>query len=499
MVVAPKSSLRSLRLGVRSFGILIISVVGSASSAFAAGESRPPNVVVFLVDDLGARDVGCYGSTFYETPNVDRLAAEGMKFTAAYSACPVCSPTRASMMTGRYPQRSGITDFIHVGRKNQPDGWTRNTPLLPALYEDHLDLRETTIAEALRDAGYATFFAGKWHLGGEGFLPSDQGFDVNKGGRESGSPRSYYSPYGNPNLPDGPPRESLTLRLGEEACKFIESSRERPFFAYLSFYAVHTPLQSTDKLIKKYKAKAAALKKPGEAWGKERANNLRLVQDHPVYAAMVEEMDTAVGMVLGKLDELGLAEDTIVLFTSDNGGLSTAEAFSTSNVPLRGGKGWMYEGGIRVASIVRWPAEVKAGSECATPIISNDYFPTFLEAAGEPVSAAMKLDGVSLLPLLRGENLAGRAVYWDYPHYGNQGGAPGTAVREGKWKLIEWREDDSLELFDLEADPRETHNLAKSQPDVVERLRGMLTKWRKDVGAKPPVRNPKYGGKKSAA
>ena len=334
MIVASKNSLRSLRLCVRLFCVpLVIAVIACSATA---GESRPPNVVVFLVDDLGARDVGCYGSTFYETPNVDRLAAEGMKFTAAYSACPVCSPTRASMMTGRYPQRSGITDFIHVGRKNQPDGWTRNTPLLPALYEDHLDLNETTIAEALRDAGYATFFAGKWHLGGDGFLPSDQGFDVNKGGRESGSPRSYYSPYGNPQLPDGPPGESLTLRLGEEACKFIESSRERPFFAYLSFYAVHTPLQSTDKLIKKYKAKAASLKKPGEAWGKERANNVRLVQDHPVYAAMVEEMDTAVGMVLGKLDELGLAQNTIVLFTSDNGGLSTAEAFSTSNVPLRG-------------------------------------------------------------------------------------------------------------------------------------------------------------------
>ena len=228
-----------------------------------AGESRPPNVVVFLVDDLGARDVGCYGSTFYETPNVDRLAAEGMRFTAAYSTCPVCSPTRASMMTGRYPQRSGITDFIHVGREPAGGldagtrGCCRRRMRIISIFD------ETTIAEALRDAGYATFFAGKWHLGGDGFLPTDQGFDVNKGGRESGSPRSYYSPYGNPQLPDGPPGESLTLRLGEETCKFIESSRERPFFAYLSFYAVHTPLQSTDKLIKKYEAKAAATEK---AW-----------------------------------------------------------------------------------------------------------------------------------------------------------------------------------------------------------------------------------------
>jgi arylsulfatase A-like enzyme len=473
---------------------------GAFSGVVKAKEDfRAPNIVVFLIDDLGARDVGCFGSTFYETPNVDRLAAQGMKFTAAYSACPVCSPTRASMMTGRYPQRSGITDFIAPGGKNQPENWARNTPLLPATNQDQLALKERTIAEELRDAGYATFFAGKWHLGGDGYLPMDQGFDVNKGGMQAGSPRSYFSPYGNRLLEDGPPGESLTLRLGAEACKFIEASRDRPFFVYLSSYSVHVPLQGPENLVKKYEAKATALTKSDRPWGKERASKVRREQSNPTYAAMIEETDNAIGLVLNKLEELGLAKNTIVLFTSDNGGLSTAEGYSTSNLPLRGGKGWMYEGGIRVASIVRWPAVVMAGSESATPIISNDYFPTLIEAAGRPAGAELKLDGVSLMPLFRGEKLAERALYWDYPHYGNQGGAPGSAIREGKWKLIEWREDDSLELFDLEADPGEQHNLAKKEPELAERLRVKLEKWRKDVGAETPARNPKYEAKKSTA
>jgi arylsulfatase A-like enzyme len=304
-------------------------------------------------------------------------------------------------------------------------------------------------------------------------------------------------------LPDGPLGESLTLRLGEEACKFIEgtfeASRERPFFVYLSFYSVHTPLQGPEKLVKKYEAKAAGLRAKEKKWGKERASKVRLVQDHPTYAAMIEETDNAVGLVLDKLKELGLAENTIVLFTSDNGGLSTAEAFSTSNVPLRAGKGWMYEGGIRVVSIARWPGVVEAGSTCATPVISMDYFPMFLEAAGVRPESGLKIDGVSLLPLLRGGKLAERALYWDYPHYGNQGGAPGSAVRQGKWKLVEWREEGALELFDIEADPSETKNVASDEPEVAKRLHGMLKKWRAEVGAKTPAVNPRYEGKKRAA
>lgn len=470
-----------------STGLLFIGSVAICVSA-----ERPPNVVVFLVDDLGATDIGCFGSSFYETPNVDRLAAGGMRFTAAYSACPVCSPTRASMMTGRYPQRTGITDYINTRGDNQPEKWARNTRLLPAPNADQLDLKERTIAEALREAGYATFFAGKWHLGGQGFLPTDQGFDVNKGGLEAGAPKRYFSPYSNPQLPDGPPGESLTLRLADETCKFMESNRERPFFAYLSCYAVHIPLAAPAKLVAKYEAKAAGWAKVKKEWGKERESKVRLVQNHPTYAGVIEELDNGVGMVLDKLDALGLSKNTIVVFTSDNGGLATAEGWPTSNLPLRGGKGWMYEGGIRVPTIIRWPGVTRAGSTCATPIISNDYFPTFLDAAGRAEEGKHHVDGVSLVPLLRGGELERRPLYWDYPHYGNQGGAPGSVVRDGKWKLIEWREDGALELFNLEVDPSEKHNLATKRAEVAERLKGMLEKWREEVKAKAPTVNPKF-------
>jgi arylsulfatase A-like enzyme len=459
--------------------------------ATLAARGTQPNIVVFLVDDLGARDVGCFGSTFYETPRIDRVAREWMRFTAAYAACPVCSPTRASMMTGKYPQRTGITDYINTRGTNQPDKWPRNTRLLPAPYSDHLALSERTIAEVLRDAGYATFFAGKWHLGGDGFLPSNQGFEINKGGMEWGSPKSYFSPYRNRLLADGPKGESLTLRLGEETCKFIESNRDHPFFAYLSFYSVHIPLEAREELVAKFKAKAEKLTTPKQEWGKERQSKVRLVQNNPVYAAMIEETDTAIGNVLDKLDELGLAKNTLVLFTSDNGGLSTAEGHSTSNLPLRGGKGWMYEGGIRVASIVRWPGVVKPGSESATPIISNDYFPTFADAADAKLSGE-KIDGESLTPLFRGEEIADRALYWDYPHYGNQGGAPASAIRQGKWKLIEWREDGSRELFNLDEDPGELKNLADDQPELVTVLLAKLSNWRAEVGAKKLESNPRY-------
>jgi arylsulfatase A-like enzyme len=473
----------------------LLAVVSGAAKGAAV--ERPPNVVFILVDDLGATDIGCFGSSFYETPNIDWLAAGGMRFTSAYSACPVCSPTRASIMTGRYPQRTGITDYINTGGGNQPEHWNRNTRLLPAPYSDHLALEETTIGEVLRDAGYKTFFAGKWHLGGEGYLPTDQGFEVNKGGLTWGSPKSYFSPYGNPLLADGPPGESLTLRLADEACKFIAANRDRPFFAYLPFYAVHIPLQAPEKLVEKYKAKAAGLKRAGPATGQEGQSKVRLVQDHPTYAAMVEEMDTAVGRVLQKLDELELTTDTIVVFTADNGGVATAEGRPTANLPLRAGKGWMYEGGIRVPTIIRWPDVTKAGSESDTPISSIDYFPTLVEAAGVAAKAEGRIDGVSFVPLLRREKLADRALYWDYPHYGNQGGAPGSAIREGKWKLIEWREDGALELYDLEADPSEKNDLSEVQPEIAKRLHGKLVEWRKEVGAKAPQPNPNFNRKDS--
>jgi len=455
-----------------------------------------PSVVFFLADDLGWRDLGCYGSSFYETPHLDQMAAEGAKFTSAYAACPVCSPTRASLQTGKYPTRTGVTDYIGAA---QPDKWGRNTRLLPAPYATQLALAELTLAEALKAGGYATFFAGKWHLGPEGCWPENQGYDINRGGIDRGGPyggNKYFSPYGNPRLSDGPPGEHLPDRLASETAAFIEANRDRPFFAFFSFYSVHTPLMAREDLRKKYEEKRqrAGLE---PRWGSEGAREVRLVQEHAVYAGMVEAMDLAVGKVLRKLDELGLREKTLVIFTSDNGGLSTSEGHPTSNLPLRAGKGWLYEGGIREPLLIRWPGVVKAGSVIDTPVSSPDFFPTILEAAGVPLPAGQPSDGLSLLPLLKGGAApAERPLFWHYPHYGNQGGAPGSAVRLGKWKLIEWLEGPSFELFDLETDLGEQRNLAAEQPERVRQLAARLAAWRKETGARMPAPNPQFDAAK---
>jgi len=453
--------------------------------------AQKPNVVFFLVDDLGQRDLGCYGSTFYETPNVDRLAKEGALFTNGYAACPVCSPSRAAVQTGRWPQRTGITDYI--GAPLKPEAWKRNTVLLPAPYSDRLAHEEVTMAEMLKGAGYATFFAGKWHLGPEGFWPENQGYDINMGGVDKGGPYGpgkYFTPYANPRLPDGPPGEHLPDRLATETCKFIDENKARPFFAFFSFYDVHTPLQARPDLQVKYEAKRKKLGLEPK-FGREEPRDVRLVQEHAVYAAMVEAMDLAVGKVLAKLDELGLTKDTLVIFTSDNGGLSTSEGSPTSNLPLRGGKGWLYEGGIRDAAIIRWPAMVKAGAVVDTPVCHVDYLPTIL-AATETQSTA-KFDGVSLLPLFEGKELPERSLAWHYPHYGNQGGAPGAAIRRGDWKLIHWFEKpDAPELYHLRDDLSETKNLATQEPERVKAMLAELKAWQKDVGAIMPTKNPAY-------
>lgn len=456
---------------------------------------RPPNIVFFLADDLGQRDLGCYGGTFYETPNLDQMAKDGARFTDAYAACPVCSPTRASIMSGMWPQRTGITDYIGAPA---PEKWSRNTKLLPAAYSDRLALDAPTLAKAMKAAGYATFFAGKWHLGPEGWWPENQGFDINMGGTNGGGPyggKKYFSPYGNPRLPDGPPGEHLPDRLASETAKFIEASKDRPFFAYLSFYSVHTPLMAREDLRKKYEEKRARLGLR-EKWGREGERDVRLVQEHAVYAGMVEAMDLAAGKVLAKLDALGLRENTLVIFTSDNGGLSTSEGWPTSNLPLRAGKGWMYEGGIREPLLVRWPAMVRPGSVVSTPVCSPDFFPTLLDAAGITPQPGQKLDGLSLVPLFKGGTLPARSLYWHYPHYGNQGGAPGAAVRSGEWKLIEWFEDERAELYNLAADIGEQSDLAGKEPRRVEQLRAELRAWQKQVGAKFPSPNPGYDAAK---
>ena len=449
---------------------------------------KKPNFVFFLIDDLGWRDVGCFGSTFYETPNIDRLARDGMRFTDAYAACPVCSPTRASIMTGKYPARLHLTDFL-VGRR-----WPKDSPIVPIPdWQKFLPLEEVTIAEALKESGYATFFAGKWHLGLEGFWPEDQGFDVNKGGIDRGGPyggKKYFSPYGNPRLEDGPPGEHLPLRLGRETADFIEAHKDGPLLAYLSFYSVHTPLMTTKELGAKYEAKQKNA--PATAWGQEGERKVRLVQNHAVYAGMVEAMDTAVGIVLDRLDRLGLAENTAVFFMSDNGGLSTSEGHPTANVPLRAGKGWLYEGGVREPMIVRAPGVTRPGSACTEPVISTDFYPTMLELAGLPLRPNQHVDGVSFVSLLEGRKMTRGPIYWHYPHYGNQGGAPGGAVRDGDWKLIEWYEDGRLELFNLRDDLGEANDLATAMPEKARELQKMLADWRRTVGAQMPTPNPNY-------
>jgi arylsulfatase A-like enzyme len=450
-----------------------------------------PNIVFILADDLGQRDLGCYGSVFYETPNLDRLARDGALFTDAYAACQVCSPTRASIMTGQWPQRTGITDYIGAPA---PEKWNRNTVLLPAPYTDRLALDAPTLAKALKAAGYATFFAGKWHLGPSGFWPENQGFDINMGGIDRGGPyggNRYFSPYGNPRLSDGPEGEHLPDRLATETAKFIETNKNRPFFAFLSFYSVHTPLMAREDLRRKYEEKRQRLGLE-EKWGREHTRDVRLVQEHAVYAGMVEAMDLAVGKVLGKLDELGLRENTLVIFSSDNGGLSTSEGWPTSNLPLRAGKGWIYEGGIREPLIVRWPAVVQAGSVVSTPVSSPDFFPTLLEVAGIEPQPGQVLDGASLLPVFKGGSLPERALFWHYPHYGNQGGSPSAAIRRGDWKLIEWFEDRRVELFNVQADISETTDLAQKEIARADALRAELHAWQKQVGARFPMPNSNY-------
>ncbi len=459
------------------------AVMAAAGQAASAG--APPNVVFFLVDDLGWTDLGCFGSSFYETPSCDRLAREGMRFTSGYAACPVCSPTRASIMTGRYPARLATTDFFGAA---QPEQWKRPTKLLPASYIEQLPLEETTLAESLKAAGYATFFAGKWHLGPEGFWPENQGFDVNMGGCDRGGPyggKKYFSPYGNPRLEDGPEGEHLPDRLARETVKFIEAHRGGPFLTYLSFYSVHTPLMARPDLVAKYKEKKARLGLEAK-WGREREREVRLVQEHAIYAGMVEAMDQAVGTVLDALDRLGLATNTAVFFMSDNGGLSTSEGHPTSNLPLRAGKGWLYEGGIREPMIVRWPGVVKPGATCAQYVSSVDFLPTILDLAGR--RPAGPVDGMSFLPLLKGGALDRGAIYWHYPHYGNQGGAPGGAVRLGDWKLIEWYEDGALELFNLADDIGERHNLVAANPAKVRELHDLLKAWRDETNARMPTK-----------
>jgi len=474
----------------RKYVFLMITVL-----LMSCARDYQPNFVFFLVDDLGYMDVGFNNpDCFYETPNLDQLSAEGMMFTNAYAACPVCSPTRASIMSGKYPARINTTDYFGAP---QPDDIVKNNrkywlskPLLPAAYENRLAHEEVTLAEALKEADYATFFAGKWHLGPEGWFPEDQGFDVNRGGIERGGPYGgdkYFSPYGNERLEDGPKGEHLPDRLASETVKFIDEHADEPFFAYLCFYSVHNPMMARADLLEKYQEKAKTVG-PDE-WGQEPPRKVRLIQNNPIYAGMVEAMDQAVGKVLDHLKETGLDEKTVVFMMSDNGGLSTSEGHPTSNLPLRAGKGWLYEGGIREPLLIKWPGNTKAGEICDVPVISTDFYPTILEMAGLELRPEQHMDGMSMVNLATGSESFGQTLFFHYPHYGNQGGTPGAAIRKGDFKLIEFFEDGHTELYNLAEDIGEKNDLSSDMPDLRNELLKELHQWQKDVDARMPTRN----------
>ncbi len=467
---------------------LITAIVVLSTSPLAAAQ---PNVVLIVIDDLGWADLSCYGSKLHKTPQIDKLAAGGMRFTQAYAACPVCSPTRAAIMTGKWPARLHLTDWL-PGRGNQPGQKLARPQIRQAL-----PLEEVTLAEMFRAAGYATASIGKWHLGGAGFGPREQGFALNIAGDQGGSPPGYFAPnlrtnakgkttgrrlVGLENAADG---SYLTDLLNAAAIQFIEQQKDRPFFLYLPHYTVHIPLQAKQELITKYPP----------------AGEFRGQQNNPVYAAMLESLDDGIGRILARLDELKLAENTIVIFTSDNGGLATLEGANTpatSNAPLREGKGHLYEGGIRVPLIVRWPATIASGGTSDELASSVDLLPTLAELCGIQIEQAV--DGASIAPLLKGTGKPQRAaLYWHYPHYSNQLSKPGGAIRTGDWKLIEFYENGRRELFNVGTDMRESRNLAAQEPARVEELAQLLDDWRKAVGAQRMTPNPNYAPNPQAA
>lgn len=473
-----------------SFLLRWVVILGFFNSATFAAEPKT-NFVFFLVDDMGWADVSCFGSTFHETPHIDDLAASGMKFTNGYAACPVCSPTRASILTGRHPVRVKITDWIPGAKASA----AYNPRFQQINDRQELALEEVTIAEVLKLNNYQTFFAGKWHLGSEGFLPTDQGFDFNIGGHHAGSPPGgYYSPFKNPYLKNQQDGEYLTERLTNESIRFLESKTDEPFLLYLSYYNIHTPIQPYKKRIDHYKAKAQSEFATKTPKPKAEGRGLsRMRQDNAELASMVAAVDDSVGQILAKLDELKLDDNTVVIFFSDNGGLCTkATPGPGCNLPLRSGKGWLYEGGIREPMIVRAPGVTSPGSVCGAPVISTDFFPTMLELAGLPLQPELHADGSSLLTLLNGETTQHEPLFWHYPHYHGSTWTPGAAVRDGEWKLIELYEFGQTELYNLNQDIGETNDLSTSHPDKTAELKAKLAAWQGKMHAQMPQPNPAY-------
>lgn len=469
--------------------LLLVLVLLSSSGAVDA----KPNVVLVLVDDLGWADLACQGSDFYETPHIDSLAEKGVRFTDGYAASSVCSPSRAALQTGRYPHRTGITNWIRsraLGAKVPADGknpcwkpqeqWQGKSKLICPPNGLWLESKEVTIAEVLKPEGYISCFIGKWHLGTDDWYPTEQGYDYNFGGCDYGEPPSYFDPFnkpksfheiarhGIPGLPGRKPGQYLTDREAEEAEAFIRKYKDQPFFLMLSHYAVHTPMMPRADLAAKYRAK----KKTG-------------IHRNPVYAAMIESVDEAVGAVVNTLEELGLTDKTLIIFTSDNGGVK-----GLTNNLLRDGKGYPYEGGVRVPFIVKWPGVAKAGSEVSEPVISMDILPTIAAAAGAKLPD-VDLDGKDLKPLLTGSGEIERdTLYWHYPHYRHERG-PYSAIRHGDWKLVKWYEG-PISLFNLKDDLGEENDLAGSMPEKVKELEGMLRAHLNNTTDLIPIPNPNY-------
>lgn len=488
-----------MKIRFQNIAFLLFLIVLFTSCNSEKSEPAKPNVLFILADDFGYHDMSIMGSQYYETPNIDRIASEGMIFTDGYAACQVCSPSRASILSGKFAARHGITDWIGAPTGENWRKLGRSNQLLPPEYEHALNKDYITLPEAMKEAGYRTFFAGKWHLGAKGSWPEDHGFDINKGGWDVGSPKGgYFAPWENPNLASGPDGENLSMRLARETVDFIKSNKDTAFLAYLSFYAVHGPIQTTAGKWDKYRLKAAEQGIPEKGFKMGHFLPIRQVQDNPVYAGLVETMDDAIGVVLNALDELGLAENTIVIFTSDNGGVSAGDAFATSNLPLRGGKGYQFEGGIREPYFIKVPG-MGNGQKCNTPVSGTDFYPTILDLIGAPLKPAEHVDGVSLKPLLENKTIAERPLIWHYPHYGNQGGEPSSIIREGDWKLIHYYEDGHEELYNLKEDISETNNLATELTKKTEELSKKLFSMLNEMGAKYPMRDPEWTKEKEEA
>ena len=462
--------------------------------------NKKPNVVFILVDDLGMMDLGVTGSNYYETPHIDKLANEGMIFTQGYAASRVCSPSRASIMTGKFTARHGITDWIGAKTGTEWRDHGRHDKLLPAEYVHNLPKKDITLAETMKEAGYKTFFAGKWHLGKEGSYPEDHGFDINIGGWDKGSPiGGYFSPWENPKLKNKINGENLSMRLAKETASFIDQHKDSTFFAFLSFYAVHGPIQTTNAKWKKYREKASKNGIAESGYMMERVLPIRQEQDNPIYAGLVESMDDAVGVVLDELKKQGIDKETIVVFTSDNGGVASGDSFSTSNLPLRGGKGYQWEGGIREPYFIKVPWLKNAGTENNYPVTGTDFYPTILDLVAIELLPDQHVDGISLKPLLEGRKMSEeRPLYWHYPHYGNQGGEPSSIIQENGWKLIHYWEDGREELYKLDSDSGEQTNVIDNYSLIGKQMSEKLADWLNDVNANLPSPDLDYDSKLAA-